>query len=215
METPLIAVIGIGRTLSSALCECMQIMGVSFGAQQIQGEHALLARYLEQLHPFPRLDSQCIAGQEVRGNLADILRRIALQCGTAIPAVKYPTLCWHLNDLAAAWTAGPIHWIHIDRRLDDSIRSLIDRSTPRRSLPAFQANADECRRFQESLWLAKETWFREEKAPPHLHVWAEDLMDDPAGQLALVAEHCGLDVKTEKLCRAAAYIDRKKAPHSH
>ncbi len=210
---PLIAVIGIGRTLSSALCESMQLMGVGFGHQQIRGEHVYLARYLEKLHPFPKLATQCLdCERDIPVDLADILRRIVMQCGTGLPAIKYPTLCWHLDDLAAAWTAGPIHWIHIDRQLEDSVWSLIDRSTPRRSPAALQANADECRRMQQSLWLAKEAWFRD--GPPHLHVWAEDLMDGPARELARVAEHIGLTVPPQKLARAAAHIDRGKAPHS-
>ena len=209
---PLIAVIGIGRTLSSALCESMQLMGVSFGSQVIRGEHVWLARYLESLHPFPKLATQCDHDQDIRQDLADILRRIVMQCGTCLPAIKYPTLCWHLDDLAAAWTAGPIRWIHIDRHLDDSIRSLVDRSKPHCSPPQLRANADECRRMQQSLWLAKEAWFR--TGPDHLHVWAEDLMDDPAGELARVAVHVGLDPTLDKLMRAANHIDRGKAPHS-
>ena len=210
---PLIAVIGIGRTLSSALCECMKIMGVSFGRQEIRGEHILLARYLEKLHPFPRVATECSQnGRDVRGELAEILRQIVLQCGNCTPGIKYPTLCWHLPELREAWTAGPIRWIHIDRQLRDSIRSLANRSTPQRSVPRLQATADQCRRFQQSLWLAKEAWFR--GGVNHLHVWAEDLLDDPAGELRRVAEHVEFDVPAEKLATAVAHIDRAKAPHS-
>ena len=228
--SPLVAVIGIGRTLSSALCESMMLMGVDFGRQQIRGEHVWLATYLESLHPFPTVAKQCFDhpfpwlakqahyGRDIQSDLADILRRIVAQCETRLPAVKDPCLCWHLPELATAWSAvygvGPIHWIHIDRQLEDSVRSLIDRSTPRRSSPRFQANADECRRFQQSLWLAKEAWFRAEDSPPHLHVWAEDLLDDPARELMRVADHIGLAVPPEKLERAAGHIDRGKAPHS-
>jgi len=214
---PLIAVIGIGRTLSSALCESLRMMGASFGTREIRGEHVALARYLEGLHPFPKLATQCLYERDVYSDLAEIIRRIALECGTATPAIKYPTLCWHLDDLAAAWTAGPIRWIHIDRHLEDSIRSLIDRSTPRRSSPRLQANADECRRMQQSLWLAKEAWFR--NGPPHLHIWAEDLMDDPAREFARVAEFLEWDVPAVKLANAAAHINRdlatRRAPSRH
>jgi LPS sulfotransferase NodH len=65
--------------------------------------------------------------------------------------------------------------------------------------------------MQQSLWLAKEAWFRKH-GRHHLHVWAEDLMDDPARELARVAEHVGLDVPAENLAEAAAHINRDKAP---
>jgi len=209
----MIGVIGIGRTLSSALCEAMQLLGVNFGARQIRGEHLLLVEYLERLHPFPSIaDDHPPCPRDVAADLQHVFRQIRLECGAWPMGIKYPSLCWHLPELAKA--APDLVWIHIDRQLEDSINSLVNRSTPLRSPSRLQASPEQCRRFQISLWEAKEDWFHGPGAPDHLHIWAEHLMADPKRELERLIDHAGLKVTPEQMERAAAHIDPARAPHS-
>ena len=123
VAVPVIAVIGIHRTLSSALAEAMELLGVSFGGDHVRGEDRELARLCERVHPFPHLGT---SPADLPGRIAAIVARIVAEAGGRPAAIKYPTLSAMLPWLQAA--CPNVRWVHVARPLEESIQSLIDRS---------------------------------------------------------------------------------------
>ena len=131
-SAPVILILAIHRTLSSCLAECLEKLGVSMGTRTKGGEDQALARFCEEVLPFPSTDLQTM-GISYRGR--PCLRRQWFrqwieangQRANGRPlGMKYPHLCALARELADAHPKLKV--ITLERRFGDSVRSLADRA---------------------------------------------------------------------------------------
>lgn len=210
---PFVAVIGLHSSGSSALAGVLYHLGAFLG-KHLGGfygkdperdcgfEAAKLARICEQAIPFP----QCSIKQPldiVTAELRSWVRAnqtVAAKAGT-IAAGKYPMLC-RLGPQLRAAIDGPFKVIHIDRPLEESIRSL-QRRSPRRS-PELLAE------HQQWLWDGKQEFLASLTSEHVLTVTYDDLLSDPASVARSMSEFSGIRPSAEQFAKAVASVDAGK-----
>ena len=160
VRKPPVWVIGLHRSGSSVTAGILHRLGVHMGNRLIGYENRGtggfeahgLAMICEQAYPFPSVEPKVnreITREQLRVWLVARMRE-ATHRGT-IAGGKYPHLCFLIDMLLELEPAS--RFIHIDRPLDESIRSLADRSAKARGW--LHATPRQCEKLQHALDAAK------------------------------------------------------------
>jgi len=167
-----------------------------------------LAMICEQAYPFPSIERAVpieTAHRRLR-EWIDARQREAAWRGT-IMGGKYPHLCFMIDLLLDLEPES--RFIHIDRPIEESIRSLVDRSANARGW--LRATPEQCERLQRALWEAKMRGLACVPAGRALSVGYHALMRDPPGQIERVVEFLDLRAQSEQRARASHLVDPAKA----
>lgn len=208
---PLIVVVGVHRSLSSCLAACLEQLGVFMGPITNGGEDHELAKLLESLMPFPSTTKQKTFDERVESIRNCLLRINGLSEGKPI-GVKYPHLAAMLLELQAAWPS--LRVIHITRPLQQSIESLITRSTSLNTEEWIKADESECKKLQEFLFDEKEKWLSHHD---HLTVTADDLLYNTRRTIQVISkylESAGLIITKKLQNKAVEIVKPQAAVHS-
>lgn len=160
VRKPPVWVIGLHRSGSSVTAGILHRLGVHMGNRLIGWENRGtggfeahgLAKICEQAYPFPSMEPAVdheVTKRELRQWLDHRMGEAAHR-GT-IAGGKYPHLCFLVDMLLELEPAS--RFIHIDRPLDESIRSLADRSAKARGW--LRATPEQCEKLQRALDAAK------------------------------------------------------------
>jgi len=201
---PPVWVIGLHRSGSSVTAGILHRLGVHMGNRLIGYENRNghgtggfeahgLAMICEQAYPFPateRVVSVEITRERLRGWI-DARQREAAHRGT-IMGGKYPHLCFMIDLLLELEPES--RFIHIDRPIKESVRSLVDRSAKARGW--LRSTLAQCERLQRSLWEAKTTGLRKARPDKVLTVQYHDLLADPAGEVGRITTFLDLNVRS-------------------
>ena len=200
---PLILILGIHRTLSSCLATCLEKLGVFMGGDTKGGECQRLRYILEAVMRFPRTEPH------VRCSDRGALRRwFAAHCelaGDRPIGAKYPHLCALAPEIARL---APLKIINLERPIEESIASLVDRS---RKPGGLSATPEECERLQRYLDREKRRFLT---VKDHLTVQAHDLLRYPARELNRVCEYLGLEPTAAQWQAAVDNVSPERAVHS-
>lgn len=206
---PLVAIIGLHSSGSSCLAGVLHRLGVYFGKncggyygdqpESSSGfESQQLATILERAMPFPGTDSKgCQGGLCCDLHvLVDQLRSEAALLKT-MAAIKYPLLCRAGPSLIRAANKN-LRIIHIDRPLNDSIRSLQARESYRYSPEVIT---------QHQRWLHTGKSHLLRRVQDKLTVQFYDLLNNPVEQIGRIAAFLRLKPGADEVSFAADYID--------
>lgn len=214
MNRPLVILIGVHRSLSSALAECCERMGMFLAEGSKGGEDRELAWICESIYPFPEREKAldragCIA------LLRQWIRRHLARAGDRLAGAKYPTLCFLAEELEEAAAAEGVDcvWIDCARRLPDSIESLVTRGEKLARTWA-RCSRIEAEALQIDLFRAKWRFLAGRR---HHRVVAELLLEDPMAELLKLVEFLrpfGLQADGPAFAAAVDHVERGKAPHT-
>jgi sulfotransferase family protein len=104
---------------------------------------------------------------------------------------KYPHLCMLIDLLLELEPER--RFIHIDRPIEESIQSLVDRSAKAHGW--LRATPEQFEQLQRSLWEAKTTGLATAPLDHVLTLQYNDLLADPAGEVGHIASFLGLNVR--------------------
>ena len=203
-QKPPVWVIGLHRSGSSVTAGILHRLGVHMGNRLIGYENRGgrgtggfeahgLAMICEQAYPFPSTEWAVpidTTRQRLRSWI-DARQREAAWRGT-IMGGKYPHLCFMIDLLLELEPES--RFIHIDRPIEESIRSLVDRSARARGW--LRARPKQCERLQRSLWEAKLTGLRKVQPDKLLTVQYQDLLADPSREVERITEFLDLNVRS-------------------
>ncbi len=244
VRKPPVWVIGLHRSGSSVTAGILHRLGVHMGNRLIGYENRGtggfeahgLAKICEQAYPFPSTEPAVdreVTKRELRAWLDHRMREAAHR-GT-IAGGKYPHLCFLVDMLLELEPAS--RFIHIDRPLEESIRSLTDRSAKARGW--LRATPDQCDRLQRALDAAKraglarieslaasvvaargarsgdpacrsDTESSGAPGPALLTIHYHDLLADPAAHVNRIITFLGLAVRPEQRQGALALVDPQR-----
>jgi len=134
---------------------------------------------------------------------------------------KYPHLCFLVDVLLELEPES--RFIHIDRPLDESIRSLTDRSAKARGW--LRAMPDQCDRLQRATDAAKRAGLAKIESltaapnssgtpcPALLTIHYHDLLADPAAHVDRIIAFLNLAVRPEQRQAAIALIEPDRKRH--
>ena len=201
---PPVWVIGLHRSGSSVTAGILHRLGVHMGNRLIGYENRGgrgtggfeshgLAMICEQAFPFPSTKRAVpieVTRERLRGWI-DARQREAAHRGT-IMGGKYPHLCFMIDLLLDLEPES--RFIHIDRPIEESIRSLIDRSAKARGW--LRATPEQCERLQQALWHAKTKALAKVPSDRLLTVRYHDLLVAPDGEVERITEFLDLNVRS-------------------
>lgn len=210
-QRPPVWVIGLHRSGSSVTAGILHRLGAHMGNRLIGYENRGtggfeahgLARICEEAYPFPSID-RAVPIETTRRRLRewiDARQREAAWRGTVMGG-KYPHLCFMIDLLLELEPES--RFVHIDRPIDESIRSLVDRSV--KATDWLRATSEQCERLQRALWEAKTAALA---SAPEGHVLTlnyHDLLATPQVQVGRVVDFLGLRVRPEQRERAQQLI---------
>lgn len=214
VHRPPVWVIGLHRSGSSVTAGILHRLGVHMGNRLIGYENRGtggfeahgLAMICEQAYPFPSIE-RAVPIETTRRRLRewiDARQREAAWRGT-IMGGKYPHLCFMIDLLLELEPES--RFIHIDRPIDESIRSLVDRSAKARG--TLRATPERCERLQRTLWEAKTRGLAQVPRGRVLTLPYEALLADPDGEVSRLVRHLALPVRQGQLDRAAGIVARR------
>lgn len=207
VATTFVAVIGLHSSGSSCLAGVLHRLGLHFG-RNLGGhwgtdpttncgfEADELRRICEEAIPFPNTG---LAQSE--SDIAEAMsvwvaqQRAECLSNGRIPAGKYPLLCRLGQPLIAA-CGDALRVIHIERPLEESIRSLI-----RREEHLFPREAVEA--HQRWLWEGKQELLSKVE---HLTVQYANLLADPRLEAIRLVDYLGVTPTSKQLDQAVAYV---------
>ncbi len=209
VAAPLVAVIGLHSSGTGCVATVLDRLGLYFGDDCVgfygkdhEGhsgfESARLTSILERFLPFPSI----IAPQTTRGldeQLHVFINSLRAKAAThkKMPAMKCPLLC-QATDSLLQFPTRHMRWIHVDRPLEDSIRSL---------------QAREVARFDAELIGDHQRWLYQGKcdllkrAKEVLTVPYYSLLDSPKKEIRRITEFLKIDPSNEQLLAAAAVVN--------
>jgi hypothetical protein len=214
---PPVWVIGLHRSGSSVTAGILHRLGVHMGNRLIGYENRGgrgtggfeahgLAMICEQAYPFPSIE-RAVPIDTTRRRLRewiDARQREAAWRGT-IMGGKYPHLCFMIDLLLEFEPES--RFIHIDRPMEESIRSLVDRSAKARGW--LRATPEQCERLQRALWEAKTEGLARVPTNRKFTIEYGRLTDDPESVVTSLAASLGLAVATRQLAAAAELVRPK------
>ncbi len=103
-------------------------------------------------------------------------------------------------------------FIHIDRLIEESIRSLVDRSAKARGW--LRTTPEQCARLQRALWEAKMEGLARVPEGRVLCTHYHDLLTEPGGCVDRVVGFLGLRVGAEQRASAISLINAGRAVHA-
>lgn len=206
-------VIGLHRSGSSVTAGILHRLGVHMGNRLIGYENRGtggfeahgLAMICEQAYPFPSIE-RAVPIETTRRRLRewiDARQREAAWRGTMMGG-KYPHLCFMIDLLLDLEPES--RFIHIDRPIEDSIRSLVDRSAKARGW--LRATPEQCERLQRALWEAKVNGLARVASGSAHTVAYTDLLAAPAQVVDRTAGFLGLRTGEHQRNRAASLVRR-------
>jgi len=206
----LIVVLAIHRTLSSCLAVCIEKLGIWMGETATGGENATLANLCETALPFPYHGAPQVAACDVQSRLSDLINA-GLANHTTI-GLKYPTLCAFPDLLEQAVPEGvEVKWITLDRPIDESIQSLVDRSNRYGPKDTYYSTPEECDKLQRWLESRRREFLANRE---HLTIDTVDLLRHPGEQLDRLCEFIGHRPRYDQWAEAIIHVDPAKAIHS-
>jgi hypothetical protein len=214
VHRPPVWVIGLHRSGSSVTAGILHRLGVHMGNRLIGYENRGgrgsggfeahgLAMICEQAHPFPSIE-RAVSVETTRRRLReriDARQREAAWRGT-IMGGKYPHLCFMIDLLLELEPES--RFIHIDRPIEESIRSLVDRSAKARGW--LRASPEQCEGLQRALWTARVAGLSRIPDRRLLTVHYHDLVANSQRQVDRIARFLGLRVGDEQRARSAAIV---------
>lgn len=218
VHRPPVWVIGLHRSGSSVTAGILHRLGVHMGNRLIGYENRGgrgtggfeahgLAMICEQAYPFPSIE-RAVPIETTRRRLRewiDARQREAAWRGT-IMGGKYPHLCFMIDLLLELEPES--RFVHIDRPIDESIRSLKDRSAKARGW--LQAKPEQCERLQRALWEAKMEGLARVPARRVLTVRYHDLLHDSHREISRIIDHLHLRVSEAQQTSAAAIVGQSR-----
>lgn len=215
MKNRLILILAIHRTLSGCLAECLEWLGVWMGATTHRGEDEQLALLCEREMPFPSTRMRGRTAERVSARSRELLAWYEAQRALTGPApigAKYPHLCAWGSEFAKCEKAGlRLKIINLERPIEESIESLVDRSLAEPRSSPWYATREQCRRLERVLADAKRSFLAGRR---YLTVQAHDLLRDPGRELARVVDYLGLRPTAQQFRDAVAHVDPAKAVHA-
>ncbi|MBX3364019.1 MAG: sulfotransferase [Phycisphaeraceae bacterium] len=204
VHRPPVWVIGLHRSGSSVTAGILHRLGVHMGNRLIGYENRGgrgtggfeahgLAMICEQAYPFPSVE-RAVPVETTRRRLRewiDARQREAAWRGT-IMGGKYPHLCFMIDLLLELEPES--RFIHIDRPIEESIHSLVDRSAKAHGW--LRATPELCERLQRALGEAK----------------TEGLARVPEGRVLTVQYHDLLAGAEDSIDRVVAFLGLKVRP---
>ncbi|MCK6456322.1 MAG: sulfotransferase, partial [Phycisphaerae bacterium] len=212
VRKPPVWVLGLHRSGSSVTAGILHRLGVHMGNRLIGYENRGtggfeargLAKICEQAYPFPATEpaiDPAVTKRQLRAWLDHRMREAAHR-GT-IAGGKYPHLCFLVDMLLELEPES--RFIHIDRPLDESIRSLIDRSAKARGW--LHATPEQCERLQRALHAAKRAALARVSPDRVLTIRYHDLLANPSSQVDRIIEFLTLQVRAEQRQAAIALVE--------
>lgn len=217
-------VVGLHRSGSSVTAGILHRLGVHLGNRlggyENRGTGGFEARGLaticEQAYPFPSVEPKADRAVTKR-LLRQWLRARMREAGHrgTIAGGKYPHLCFLIDMLLDL--APDSRFINIDRPIDESIRSLTDRSAKAKGW--LRASPERCEALQRALDAAKRAGLERIAAlaetaraagkpgPSVLTIHYHDLLANPAPEIDRIIEYLGLAVRPEQRQAAIALVE--------
>lgn len=212
VRRPPVWVIGVHRSGSSVTAGILHRLGVHMGNRlggyENRGtggfEARGLAKICEQAYPFPATEPKAdlaVTKRRLRRWLDHRMREAAHRATLA--GGKYPHLCFLVDVLLELEPESRV--IHIDRPLDESIRSLTDRSAKARSW--LRATPEQCDRLQRALDASKRDALARVSPDRVLTLHYHELLVDAASPIDRIIEFLGLQVRAEQRQAAIALVE--------
>ncbi len=200
---PLLVIASVHCSYSSLLANMLERLGIFFGWPTQGGEDIYLAAFLEDIQRFP----SSIPDYELFNELFPLwIKQHLARAGARQAAVKYPTLGFYLWSLERM---VPIKLLVLNRPLDESIASLIDRSVNR----SPKATPEEAIKLQQKL--SEDIWTFADRHKGKLIVDSHKLLKAPIETLGEITQWLGLMVPIERLEAAASAIDPARIKHTN
>ena len=203
-----VAVIGLHGSGSSLLAMMLAKLGVHMGNKLTGyhgGEAVGLATLCEKIAPFPSTELTMPIGK-TRNKLAKWInanRREAAEKKT-IGGGKYPHLC-ALGDHLRGICGDSLRVIHIDRPLEESIKSLKRRS--RKATGWLNISDEQAENVQRWLWEEKQKFLAMQE---HLTVSYGDLISNPVVEMDRITEYLKLEPTAKQYQSALSLVDANK-----
>jgi len=215
-----LAVVGTGRSGSSALAGVLSKLGVWMGPHlggfEPTGGHEDrdLAKLCESLYPFPSTERQPAKGlPHLVANYVAARRAEAAARGT-IAGGKYPSLAALGRELRAAVPDG-LAVIRCVRPLDESIASLRTRVKTPESVASFGPVTDEqCETLQRFLADRVDAFCASVPPAWRRDVAYADLIADPRAVIARLTRFLRINPTPEQIEAAVAHVRPELARHS-
>lgn len=215
---PPVWVIGLHRSGSSVTAGVLHRLGVHMGNRLIGYENRGtggfeahgLATICEQAYSFPSIEPKVdreTTKQQLRTWL-DARMGEATHRGT-IAGGKYPHLCFLIEMLLELEPAS--RFIHIDRPIEESIRSLTDRSA--KATAWLHATPEQCKRLQRTLDNAKSTGLQQVTPDRVLTIQYHNLLAHPAHEVDRVIDYLDLTVRPKQRRHAIALVEPERKLH--
>ncbi|GJQ27292.1 MAG: hypothetical protein HBSAPP02_23240 [Phycisphaerae bacterium] len=163
-----------------------------------------LAKICERAYPFPATEpavDPAVTKRQLRAWLDHRMREAAHR--GAIAGGKYPHLCFMIDMLLELEPES--RFIHIDRPLEESVRSLTDRSEKARGW--LHATSEQCDRLQRALAAAKRDALAKVSPDRVLTIRYHELLVDAASPIDRIIEFLTLQVGVEQRQAAIALVE--------
>ena len=164
----------------------------------------------EQAYPFPST-KRAVPIEVTRQRLRiwiDARQREAAHRGT-IMGGKYPHLCMMIDLLLELEPES--RFIHIYRAVEESVRSLINRSAKARGW--LRATPERCGHLQRALWQAKAAGLEMVRQERVLTVCYHNLLADPAAEVERIIAFLDLQVSPAQSSEAQRLVIPLHASH--